>query len=214
MTTLKLNFNKTYDINSIINDFDKINENNKNHENNPNNLNHNLNNPRIDASDNQTNIKLNFRKKIESLDMLYNKIRAYLHSKNINDVDSIINHIDNEIKDNDYTDNIIHFYIKNYIHLISKEEIVFKLNNNILKPDDISNLTILDIDSDISSDYERTENKKNEILKSAITSSLFKCPKCNNDCAYTERQDRGADESMTVHIQCQNKSCNHYYKIN
>jgi DNA-directed RNA polymerase subunit M/transcription elongation factor TFIIS len=88
---------------------------------------------------------------------------------------------------------------------INNLELIEKVNNGDINPEDLVNLKPEEMHNDRWKLL--LEKKKADIEKMTkdpeATTDLFLCNRCHrNKCTYFERQDRSADECMTIHITC------------
>lgn len=88
---------------------------------------------------------------------------------------------------------------------INNTELIEKVNNKTI---DVETLVELNPQEMHSERWRKCIEKKiSDISKLTkdpeATTTLFWCSRCNrNKCTYFERQDRSADEPMTIHITC------------
>ena len=149
----------------------------------------------------------------------YNKFNNLLSK---NDIAKLYIYVSKYIKDYinslNMTNNMYEILLNNKIDDIEyniknpKCDLLNKLNNNIMKIDDIPNLDPSELDYNIWNRYVEKKKlidyKKNNIT----TTDLYKCKKCKEQkCISWQMQTRSADEPMTIFVQC--TICNYTFKM-
>lgn len=92
-------------------------------------------------------------------------------------------------------------------HIINNlhPELVKSLNNGTLQPDHVVNMTPQELRPDVWEDLIKKKNYRDDVLnkpKETMSDHIY-CWRCHrNKCTFFERQDRCADEPMTLHITC------------
>jgi len=125
--------------------------------------------------------------------------KEYLLSLNMNDdlFDTILN---NKFDDIEYN-------LKN-----PKCDLLKKLNDNIMKIEDLPNLNPSELDYNIWSKCVERKKLIDYKNNNITTTDLYKCKKCKeNKCISWQMQTRSADEPMTIFVQC--TICSYTFKM-
>ena len=108
-----------------------------------------------------------------------------------------------------------HCYIRNSLKVIRNltnvnncDNLISKLKNCSLKPDDIVNKPHEELYPELWEDLLLKNAKKLAALGKQLNAqgtSMFRCGKCRqNNCTYFQMQTRSADEPMTTFVTCLN----------
>lgn len=134
------------------------------------------------------------------------RLEQLLYQKAISEAESAKCLSDNELYTHLYR-SLVRHYLVNLMksNEINNEQFISDINTGKISLETAANLTPQEMHA------ERwkvlVEKKLNDIDKMTrdpeATTDMFKCGKCRrNKCKYFERQDRSADEPMTLHITC------------
>ena len=98
--------------------------------------------------------------------------------------------------------------MKSILFHLKNEDIIEKLKNNIMKPQDIAFKTYMELcpekwELKLKEQETRLENKF--FPKIEASTDNFTCGKCKSTaCTYYQLQTRSADEPMTTFVTCTN----------
>ncbi len=120
----------------------------------------------------------------------------------------LINYLNFLCKEKQYS-NTSRYFLEKQIkyYLTNSQLLVEKINSDQIKVNKLKNLKLDELYPEKWETYSKQLERIKEKQQEVVSTSLYKCQRCNSNCSFKEEQRRSADEGKTIYLTCVNPLC-------